>query len=199
MGLVPAFSVTYGGSAGEDLTMKGKRLVWPSVLLLASALQVVLVAGVPASAYASGTGFQVVESLSCTNPSFCGSLGLASFHGTAQFNSDGTASGQLTVGGLVQASGPAAGTQHFAVDIADLGGQPGWFAGPNGNFFITNETDTFTGRSGGPPVTVSDAFPPYPHDLGIPATAGHFNTTRLFGFTPPPGVTFQIQVTQLPG
>jgi len=94
---------------------------------------------------------------------------------------------------------PGRGAQHFAVDIADLGGQPGWFAGANGNFFITNETDTFTGRSGGPPVTVSDAFPPYPHDLGIPATAGHFNTTQLFGFTPPPGVTFQIQVTQLPG
>ena len=114
--------------------MKGKRLVWASVPL-ASALQVVLVAGGPTSAYASGTGFQVVESLSCTNPSFCGSLGLASFHGTAQFNSDGTASGQLTVGGLVQSSGPAAGAQHFAVDIADLGGQPGWFVGPNGNFF----------------------------------------------------------------
>ena len=127
MGLVPAFSVTYGGSAGEDLTMKGKRLVWPSVLLLASALQVVLVAGVPASAYASGTGFQVVESLSCTNPSFCGSLGLASFHGTAQFNSDGTASGQLTVGGLVQASGPA------AVPSTSRSISPTWAGSPGGS------------------------------------------------------------------
>lgn len=179
--------------------MKSKRLVGAGVLLLSSALQVVLVAGAPASASASGTGFQVVESLGCNNPSFCGSLGLASFHGTAQFNSDGTASGQLTVGGVVQGSGPAAGAQHFAVDIAALGGQPGWFVGPNGNLFITNETDTFTGRSGGPPVTVFDAFPPYPHDLGIPAAPGHYNTTQLFGFTPPPGVTFQIQVTQLPG
>lgn len=92
----------------------------------------------------------------------------------------------------------AAGAQHFAIDIADLNGQPGWYIGQNGDFFITNETDTFTGH-GGPPVTVFDAFPPYPHDLGIPAAPGHYDTTHLFGFPPPPGVTFQIQVTQVPG
>src|SRR5262249_41930189 len=73
----------------------------------------------------------------------------------------------------------------------------GWYIGQNGDFFITNETDTFTGH-GGPPVTVFDALPPYPHDLGIPAAPGHYDTTRLFGFTPPPAVTFHIQVTQLP-
>jgi hypothetical protein len=99
----------------------------------------------------------------------------------------------------LQGGGPAAGAQHFAVDVADLGGQPGWFAGPNGDIWVTNATETFTGRSGGPPVTVFDGFPPYPSDTGIPAAPGHYNTTQLFGFTTPPGVSFQIQVTQLPG
>jgi hypothetical protein len=179
--------------------MKSKRLLWAIALLLSPAFPLALVAGAPASASAGGAGFHVVESLGCNNPSFCGSLQLSSFRGTAQLNSDGTASGQLTAAGLVQGSGPGAGAQHFAVDVADLGGQPGWFVGPNGDFFITNETDTFTGRSVGPPLTVFDTFPPYPHDLGIPAAPGHYNTTELFGFTPPPGVTFQIQVTQLPG
>ena len=181
------------------IKMKGKRLPRAIGLLLSPALPLALALGTPASAYASGIEFHVVESLACNNPSFCGSLNLSGFHGSAQFNSDGTASGQLTALGLLQGGGPGAGAQHFAIDIADLNEQPGWFTGPDGDIFITNETDTFTGRSGGPPVTVFDAFPPYPHDLGIPAAPGHYNTTELFGFTPPAGVTFQIQVTQLPG
>jgi hypothetical protein len=178
--------------------MKGKRLLRATVLLLSPALPLALLAGASANASASGTEFHVVETLSCNNPTFCGNLNLIDFHGQAQFNADGSGSGQLTVGTIVQSSGPAAGAQHFAIDIADLNGQPGWYIGQNGDFFITNETDTFTGH-GGPPVTVFDAFPPYPHDLGIPAAPGHYDTTGLFGFTPPPGVTFQIQVTRLPG
>ena len=178
--------------------MKGKRFLRATVLLLSPALPLAPLAGAPASASASGTQFHVVETLSCTNPAFCGNLNLIDFHGQAQFNADGSGSGQLAVGAIVQGSGAAAGAQHFAIDIAALNGQPGWYVGQNGNFFITNETDTFTGH-GGPPVTVFDAFPPYPHDLGIPAAPGHYDTTRLFGFTPPPGVTFQIQVTQTPG
>lgn len=46
-------------------------------------------------------------------------------------------------------------------DPAPITACGGWFAGPNGDFWITNETDTFTGRNGGPPVTLSDPFPPY--------------------------------------
>jgi hypothetical protein len=178
--------------------MKCKRLLRATVLLLSPALPLALLAGASANASASGTEFHVVETLSCNDPTFCGNLNLIDFHGEAQFNADGSGSGQLTVGTIVQVSGPAAGAQHFAIDIAELNGQPGWYIGQNGDLFITNETDTFTGH-GGPPVTVFDAFPPYPHDLGIPAAPGHYNTTRLFGLTPPPGVTFQIQVTQLPG
>ena len=152
--------------------MKGQRLLRATVLVLSPALPLALLAGASANASASGTGFHVVESLSCNDPAFCGSLNLIGFHGEAQFNADGSGSGQLTVGGIAQGSGPAAGAQHFAIDIADLNGQPGWYVGQNGDFFITNETDTFTGH-GGPPVMVFDAFPPYPHDLGIPAAPGH--------------------------
>jgi hypothetical protein len=180
------------------MDVKGRRLLQAIGLLLSPVLPLALTLGTPTGADASGPEFHIVETLACSNPSFCGGLDLSGFHGSAQFNPDGTASGQLTALGLLHGR-PGAGTDHFAIDIADLSGQPGWFVGPNGDFFITNETDTFTGTNGGPPVTVFDAFPPYPHDLGIPATPGHLNTTELFGFAPPPGVTFQIQVTQLPG
>jgi hypothetical protein len=176
--------------------MKGKGLLRATALLSSAALPLALLAGASANASASGTEFHVVETLSCNDPTFCGTLDLIDFHGEAQFNADGSGSGQLTLGAIVLGSGPAA-AQDFAIDIADLNGQPGWYVGQNGDLFITNETDTFTGH-GGPPVTVSDAFPPYPHDLGIPAALGHYDTTGLFGFTPPPGVTFEIQVTEIP-
>ncbi len=179
--------------------MKVKRLLSATVLALASALPLALAAAAPTSAYASGTAFHGSITLHCDNPSFCGSQNLGGFSGTVQFNSDGTASGQLTGVSHLQGSGPAAGAQHEQDAVADLNGQPGWFVGPNGDIMVTNATDTFTGRSGGPPVTVFDPFPPYPGDTGIPAAPGHYNTTQLFGFTPPPGVSFQIQVTQLPG
>lgn len=178
--------------------MKDKRLLRSTVLLLPLALPFALLAGASANASASGTEFHVVETLSCNDPTLCGNLNLIDFHGEAQFNADGSGSGQLTVGTVVEGSGSAARAQHFAIGIAGLNGQPGWYIGQNGDFFITNETDTFAGH-GGPPVTVSDAFPPYPHDLGIPAAPGHYDTTELFGFTTPPGVTFQIQVTRIPG
>jgi hypothetical protein len=179
--------------------MKVKRLLWASVLALASAFPLALDAAAPTSAYASGTVFHAAVSMSCDNPSFCGSQNLGGFWGSAQFNSDGTGSAQLIGCSHLQGGGPAAGAQHFSADVADLNGQPGWFVGPNGDIWVTNTTETFTGRSGGPPVTAFDAFPPYPSDTGFPAAPGHYNTTELLGFTPPPGVSFQIQVTQLGG
>jgi hypothetical protein len=179
--------------------MKVKRLLWASVLALAPALPLTLTAAAPTSAHASTAGFQATISLNCNNPSFCGSDGLGGLWGSAQFNSDGTGSAQLTGCSHLQGGGPADGAQSFANSVANLNGQPGWFVGPNGDIWVTNSTDTFTGRSGGPPVTMFDPFPPYPSDTGIPAAPGHYNTTQLFGFTTPPGVSFQIQVTQLPG
>ncbi len=182
-----------------DFTKKVKRLLSASAVLLASALPLALATAAATSAYASGAEIHAAISLNCNNPSFCGSDGLGGFWGSAQFNSDGTGSAQLIGCSHLQGGGPAAGAQDFANTVADLNGQPGWFVGPNGDIWVTNSTDTFTGRSGGPPVTAFDPFPPYPSDTGIPAAPGHYNSTELFGFTPPPGVSFQIQVTQLPG
>jgi hypothetical protein len=176
--------------------MKVKRLLWASVLALAPALPLALTAAAPTSAHASTAEFHAAISMSCNNPSACQNLG--SFQGSAQFNSDGTGSAQLTVSGHLRGGGPADGAQHIANSVANLNGQPGWFVGPNGDIWVTNATDTFTGRNGGPPVTMFDPFPPYPSDTGIPAAPGHYNTTQLLGLTLP-GVSFQIQVTQLPG
>ena len=178
--------------------MNVRRLLSASVLLLALASPLAMAAAVPTSAYASGAVFKAAVSMNCDNPSFCGSQGLGGFWGSAQFNSDGTGSAQLTVSGHLQGGGPADGAQHLASFVANLNGQPGWFVGPNGDIWVTNSTDTFTGRSGGPPVTIFDPFPPYPSDTGIPAAPGHYNTTQLLGLTLP-GVSFQIQVTQVPG
>ena len=176
--------------------MNVKRLLWASVLALALALPLALTAAAPTSAHASTAGFHAAISMSCNNPSVGQNLG--SFQGSAQFNSDGTGSAQLTVSGHLRGGGPADGAQSLASSVANLNGQPGWFVGPNGDIWVTNATDTFTGRNGGPPVTMFDPFPPYPSDTGIPAAPGHYNTTQLLGLTLP-GVSFQIQVTQLPG
>ena len=92
--------------------MKIKRLLWTSALLLASALPLALVAVAPTSAYASGAEIHATMSLNCNNPSFCGSQGLGGFWGSAQFNSDGTASAQLIGCSHLQGGGPAAGAQH---------------------------------------------------------------------------------------
>lgn len=35
-------------------------------------------------------------------------------------------------------------------------------------------------------------------DTGIPAIAGHYSTSELLGFDPPPGVAFQVQVAFRP-
>ena len=47
-------------------------------------------------------------------------------------------------------------------------------------------------------VTMVDPEPPYPSDTGIPAMAGHFSTDDVLGFHAP-GVSFQVQVVQIPG
>jgi hypothetical protein len=113
------------------------------------------------------------------------------FWGWAQFNWDGTADAQLTFCFNSRNGGFGAGAQHFNADAS------GWTVGPNGDFFIAAETDTFTGHTGGPPVSAFDPNPPYPSDTGIPAAAGHYTAAQIFGFNPPPGVSIQIQVVKL--
>jgi hypothetical protein len=67
-------------------------------------------------------------------------------------------------------------------------------AGPR-TFIVTSETDTITGRSGGPPVTID--IPSESMDTGIPAVPGHYTATDIFGMKPPPGISIQIQVVQV--
>lgn len=139
--------------------------------------------------------YQTTFSMNCNNPSVCGP-NLGGFWGWAVFNSDGTADAQLTGCDHMQGGGPAAGAQHFSSDVSGTAQNPGWYIGPNGNFWINNETDTFTGRTGGQPQTItigSEAV-----DTGIPATPGHWNVATLLGFKAPPGLSIQIQVTKIP-
>ena len=79
------------------------------------------------------------------------------------------------------------GAEHFHADAEH------WFVGQNGNFWVEDEMDTYVGH--GPPVTVSV---PGAQDTGIPAAPGHYDTTELLGFTPPPSVAFQVQVAEIP-
>jgi hypothetical protein len=173
--------------------MRRLRLL-SAVTAVAAAAVWVGVAAAPASAgYGPLAVYQVAFSFNCNNPSFCGSGGLGGFWGWAVFNSDGTADAELTGCGHLQGGpgGGGGGAGHMSSDAT------GWFVGDNGDFWISHEEITFTGH--GPPVTLSDPQGPYPSDTGIPATPGHYRTSDLLGFQPPPGVSFNVQVTRIPG
>ena len=134
--------------------------------------------------YGPTAQYQIAFSFNCNNPGFCGADQLGGFWGWAVFNTDGTADAELTGCGHIKGFG--GGAQHFDADV------DGWFIGPNGDFFTVNETDTFVGR------TTGTQFLPGPNDTGIPAAPGHYSTSELLGFTPPPGVAFQVQVVKIP-
>lgn len=162
-------------------------------LAMSLALVVVFAVGIArapsAHAYGRLAQWQIGLSFNCNNVAYCGQQ-LGGFWGWAEFDSDNTADAQLTDCQHFQGGGPA-GAQHFSSDVT------GWFVGANGDFFIEHEVVTFTGGTGGPPVTVTDPTPPYPFDTGIPAAAGHYSARTLFGMQAPPGTNFEIQVVQL--
>lgn len=167
----------------------------PRLLFAALTVSAALVGLTAASAdadYGPLAVYQVAISMNCNNPSFCGSDGLGGFWGWAVFNSDGTSDAELTGCGHLQGGpgGGGGGAGHFRADAT------GWFIGDNGDFYISDEFITTVGH--GQPVTVHDPSPPYPNDTGIPATPGHYSTQEILGFTPPPGVSFNIQVTKIP-
>ena len=139
-----------------------------------------------AHAYGPLALWQVGLSFNCDNPALCSSLG--GFWGWAEFDSDATADAQLTGCEHLQ-GGRAGGASHFSDNATwtTVPGQP--------DFFLTSEMITFTGRTGGPPVTIT--IPSESFDTGIPASAGHFSAQTLFGMQAPPGTNFEIQVTQL--
>jgi hypothetical protein len=165
------------------------------VALLAAALvgALALTAGFASSAGAYGGGaghemWQIGISFNCNNPSLCGNETGGTW-GWGEFDRQGDQTwgdAQLTfcghtVGGVGGSGGAGAG--HVDIDLHS------WYIGSNGDFWVTSETDTFTGH--GPPQ--SQEFTPENEDTGVPATPGHYNTTDLFGFSAP-GLAFQIQV-----
>jgi hypothetical protein len=144
-----------------------------------------------AQAYGNTAIWQIGLSANCNNPDLCGDA-LGGFWGWVEFDQNGLGDATLAGCGHMVAAGPVhmAGADAFSVDI------DGWTvkegsAGPL-TFFVTGGTMTFKGH--GQPVTV-----PIDGELdtGIPAKAGHFNTTQLLGFSAP-GVAYQIQVAKIP-
>lgn len=166
-------------------------------MVVAFVASVALMAGFASSAGAYGGGaahdmWQIGISFNCNNPSLCGDE-TGGFWGWAEFDRAGTQTwgdAELTgcghtVGGIGGPGGAGAG--HFAIDVHS------WYIGPNGDFWVTSETDTFVGH--GPPV--SQEFTPENEDTGVPAAPGHYSTTDLFGSSAP-GLAFEIQVAFRP-
>jgi hypothetical protein len=158
-----------------------------TVIVLALLFAFALMRTHTAQAYGRLAQWQIGLSFNCDNPTFCGSQ-LGGFWGWAEFDSDNTGDAEVTGCEHLQ-GGRAGGAQHVSIDVT------GWTIGTNGDFFITSEVDTITGRTGGPPIVIN--LPSENFDTGVPAAAGHFSSQTLFGMQAPPGTNFEIQVAQL--
>ena len=153
-----------------------------------------VVMSAPADAY-GGDGamdvYQLGVSFNCNNPSFCGSENLGGFWGWGELDHNvstqaNTGDAQLTGCGH---NGQFSGAGHTSVEVTNWWIAPG-SAGPN--TFFTDEVDTMTFRGQTQVVTLTN------NDIGVPAVQGHYSTSEIFGFTPPPGVSAQIQVAFKP-
>ncbi|MGN6358832.1 MAG: hypothetical protein ACTHNK_00400 [Thermomicrobiales bacterium] len=195
--LHPSWSLDHLMRRTPMRTFPRRALAAVPALALVLALGAFLAPGAGAS-YGPAAAYQTALSFNCTNPSLCGPS-LGGFWGWVVFNADGSADAQLVGCSHFQGGSPAAGAQSLAVDVA---GPSGWYIAPPPSlgglpgFWLTNETDTFNGRSGGPPQTVT--IPSENIDLGIPAIPGHYSAQALFGLSAPPGTNFEIQVTAIP-
>lgn len=171
---------------------RAKRTLIAGLVATAMASSLVLLSATSAGAYGRAAQWQIGLSFNCNNPSICGAQ-LGGFWGWAEFDNDNTADAELT-GCQHVIGGPAGGAQHLSIDATGWTIEPG-SAGPR-TFFVLSEVDTFTGRSGGPPVVVT--IPSEHFDTGIAAVAGHYSSQTLFGSAAPPGTNFEIQVVQIP-
>jgi hypothetical protein len=165
----------------------------------------VLLGSAPSKALAYGNDalWQIGLSFNCNDPSLCLTppFGVGGLWGWIEFDTGGE--GDATLAGCTHLSsslGLLTGADYLRIEITNWTIGPG-SAGP-ATFLITAGTVTFAGvNTKGRPVTVplSALLPPGATalDLGVPAVAGHYSYSSLFGFTPPPGVNFQIQVVQI--
>ena len=163
--------------------------------LLMSIVLALTLGGVTATsvgAYGGGADhdmWQVGVSFNCNNPDFCGE-DLGGFWGWAEF--DRSTHGTLTWGDGELAGcwhslggGGFNGAAHLSFEIESWTIEPG-SAGPQ-TFFISGEqTESFRGNK-----LTSDVSH---FDTGISAVPGHYSTSDVLGFDPPPGVAIQIQV-----
>jgi hypothetical protein len=167
-------------------------------LLIASlAVSAALLVGTTATAAAYGGGadhdmWQVGISFNCNNPDFC-STNLGGFWAWAEFDrsADGTVTwGDAEGAGCFHTLGGGGGAAiHISFEIESWTIEPG-SAGPQTFFANGEETDSFRGDK--------TTFDVTHFDTGVPAVPGHYSTSDVFGFDPPPGVAVQIQVAFRP-
>lgn len=169
------------------------RSVWSALSAFTLIIGALFVAA-PAQAY-GGDGsmdvYQLAISFNCDNPSFCGSQNLGGFWGWGELDHDpvtGATTGDAQLTGCGH-NGQFSGAGHTSVDVTKWWVAPG-SAGPM--TFFTNEVDTMTFRGQTQVVTLTN------DDTGVPAVPGHYSSQQIFGFTPPPGVSAQIQVAYKP-
>lgn len=175
------------------MTTRMVRAAWSMLSAVTLIFGTLLVAG-PAQAY-GGDGsmdvYQLTISFNCDNPSFCGSQNLGGFWGWGELDhnpSTGANTGDAELTGCGH-NGQFSGASHTSVDITRWWVAPG-SAGPM--TFFTDEVDTSTFRGQTQVVTSTG------NDIGVPAVPGHYSSQQIFGFTPPPGVSAQIQVALKP-
>jgi hypothetical protein len=170
-----------------------------ALAVLAIVAVVLSAAPSPARAYGPDALWQIGLSFNCNNPSVCLNppFGIGGFWGWIEFDPEGMGDATLTgCSHLSSSLGVLTGADYLHIEITN------WtiasaYPGAPPTFVITDGTVTFTGvNTKGAPVTVPlSALGVL--DTGVPAAAGHYSIPSLFGFTPPPGVNFQIQVVQI--
>ena len=164
--------------------------------VLAAALvgSVILVAAATGAAAYGGDGkmdvYQIGISFNCNNRMFCAPDELGGFWGWAELDHN-PATGANT--GDAQFTGCSHGTFKGAAHENDE--ITNWFIAPGSagprTFFVTGEsTTTFRGHRD--VETFTDM------DTGVPAVQGHYSSQEIFGITPPPGISAQIQVAFKP-
>ncbi|GAB3392473.1 hypothetical protein [Amycolatopsis echigonensis] len=171
---------------------RAKKLIAAASAAVLAVAAAILGAG-SASAY-GGDGamdvYQLAISFNCDNPAFCGSQNLGGFWGWGELDHNpatGANTGDAELTGC--SHGAFNGAAHTSADVTK------WWVGPGsaGPYtFFTDETDTTTSRG---QTTVTKLTN---DDIGVPAIPGHYSSSEIFGFTPPPGVSAQIQVSFKP-